>query len=175
MDVAARHPEDNDLLLHDIEHQLQRVADGDAVNRQIQRLVHISSLAAGGPALPDRPAREEDPSNPVSEYGKSKLAGEREVQKACKAAFVILRPPAVYGPRDEEFLRLFRAVKSHLLPKPGGAQALSTVFVKDLAEAVVTCLTHAAAAGKTYFVAAREVVTARTMAKEIAAVSFLGG
>ena len=43
------------------------------------------------------------------------------------------------------------------------------VFVKDLAEAVVTCLMHPAAAGKTYFVAAREVVTARTMAEEIAA------
>ena len=41
--------------------------------------------------------------------------------------------------------------------------------MKDLAEAVVTCLTHPAAAGKTYFVAAREVVTARTMAEEIAA------
>ena len=41
--------------------------------------------------------------------------------------------------------------------------------MKDLAEAVVTCLTHPAAAGKTYFVAGREVVTARAMAEEIAA------
>ena len=41
--------------------------------------------------------------------------------------------------------------------------------MRDLAEAVVTCLTHPAAAGRTYFVAAREVVTARTMAEEIAA------
>jgi dihydroflavonol-4-reductase len=136
---------------------------------QVQRLVHISSLAAAGPALSENPAHEEDEPRPVSEYGKSKLAGELEVRNQCRAEYVILRPPAVYGPRDEEFLRLFRAVKSHLLPKPGGAQALSMVFVKDLAEAVVTCLTHASAAGKTYFVAAREVVTARTMAKEIAA------
>ena len=38
-----------------------------AVNQQpgrIQRLVHISSLAAGGPAVPGRPAREEDPRTP---------------------------------------------------------------------------------------------------------------
>ena len=41
--------------------------------------------------------------------------------------------------------------------------------MRDLAEAVVTCLDHPAAAGKTYFVAAREVVTARSMAEEIAA------
>jgi nucleoside-diphosphate-sugar epimerase len=143
-----------------------------AVNGQagrVERLVYVSSLAAAGPALRERPAREEDVPQPVSEYGKSKLAGELEVRDHCRAEFVILRPPAVYGPRDTEFLRLFRAVKRHLLPKPGGAQALSMVFVRDLAEAVVTSLTHSAAAGKTYFVAAREVVTARMMGEEIAA------
>jgi len=144
----------------------------DAVNGQsgrVQRLVHISSLAAAGPALPEQPAREQDPPQPVSEYGQSKLAGELEVRHHCRAEHVILRPPAVYGPRDGEFLRLFGAVQHHLLPKPGVAQALSLVFVRDLAEAVVTCLDHPAAAGKTYFVASREVVTARRMAEEIAA------
>jgi nucleoside-diphosphate-sugar epimerase len=144
----------------------------DAINSQsgkIQRVVHISSLAAAGPALREMPAREDSPPRPVSEYGKSKLAGELEVSRHCRAEYVILRPPAVYGPRDVEFLRLFKAVKRHLLPKPSGGQALSMIFVKDLAEAVVTCLTHPAAAGKTYFVASRDVVTARAMAEEIAA------
>ena len=134
---------------------------------QVRRVVHISSLAAAGPA--DKPACEEDMPRPVSEYGKSKLAGELEVRNGCHAEYVILRPAAVYGPRDEEFLRLFKAVKNHLLPRPGGAQALSLVFVRDLAEAVVACLNHPAAAGKTYFVAAPEVVTAQKMAEEIAA------
>ncbi|MEI6390329.1 MAG: NAD(P)-dependent oxidoreductase [Verrucomicrobiota bacterium] len=144
----------------------------EAVNAQqgrVQRVVLISSLAAAGPAVPEKPAVEADSPRPVSQYGKSKLAGEREVQTHCCAEHVILRPPAVYGPRDAEFLRLFRAVKSHILPKPGGKQALSLVFAKDLAEAIVTCLQHPAAAGKTYFVAAREIVTARIMASEIAA------
>jgi nucleoside-diphosphate-sugar epimerase len=144
----------------------------NAVNAQqgrIQRLVHISSLAAAGPAQPEKPAREQDPPRPVSEYGKSKLAGELEVRNHCRAEQVILRPPAVYGPRDAEFLRLFQATKYHLLAKLGGGQALSLVFVRDLAEAIVTCLDHPTAAGKTYFVAAREVVTARTMAEEVAA------
>jgi nucleoside-diphosphate-sugar epimerase len=148
----------------------------DAVNAQggcIQRLVHVSSLAAAGPAVAEHPALETDPAGPVSEYGKSKLAGELEVQDHCQAEHVILRPPAVYGPRDGEFLRLFRAIKNHLLPKPTARQALSLVFVKDLAEAVVTCLMHPAAAGRTYYVAAREVVNARRMATEIA--SQMGG
>ena len=136
---------------------------------QVQRFVHISSLAAAGPALREKPAREADMPHPVSEYGTSKLLGEMEVIHHCRSEYVILRPPVVYGPRDAEFLRLFKAVKRHLLPGLGKAQALSLVFVKDLAEAVVACLTHPAAAGKTYFVASREVVTARTMAEEIAA------
>ena len=143
-----------------------------AVNGQegrVQRFVHISSLAAAGPAVRETPAREDDPPHPVSEYGRSKLAGELEVRNHCRAEYVILRPSAVYGPRDGEFLRLFKAVRNHLLPKPSGAQALSLVFVKDLAETVVTCILHPAAAGKTYFVASREVVTARSMGEDIAA------
>jgi nucleoside-diphosphate-sugar epimerase len=142
-----------------------------AVNEQkgqVQRLVHISSLAAAGPALREKPAKEEDVPRPVSEYGKSKLAAEQEVRNHRRGEYVILRPPAVYGPRDGEFLRLFRAVKNHLLPRMNQAQALSLVFVRDLAAAVTTCLSHPAAAGKTYFVAGREVVTARSMAEEIA-------
>ena len=144
----------------------------EAVNRQqgrIQRLVHLSSLAAGGPASPDQPAREDDLPHPVSEYGRSKLAGERELHDACKTEYVTLRPPAVYGPRDEAFLPLFKAVKAHILPRfGGGRQTLSLVFAEDLAEAVATCLTHPAAAGKTFYVASGEVTTAHAMAREIA-------
>jgi len=53
----------------------------EAVNQHgsIERLVHISSLAAAGPSAPDRPRRESDPLAPVSIYGQSKLAGEQEV------------------------------------------------------------------------------------------------
>ncbi len=136
---------------------------------QVQRLVHISSLAAAGPAPREKPAGEEDAPRPVSEYGKSKLAGEQEVRNHCRGEYVVLRPPAVYGPRDTEFLRLFKAVGSHLLPSVSGPQELSLVFVKDLAAVVATCLDHPAAGGKTYFVAGREVVTVRGMAQQIAA------
>ncbi len=145
----------------------------EAVNHQhdrIQRLVHISSLAAAGPAPPEKPARENDPPQPVSEYGKSKLAGECEVREKCRTGFVVLRPPVVYGPRDEELLRLFKAAKFQLLPTfGGGRQALSQVFVKDLAEAAVISLTHPAASGRTFFVASPEIVTAGELVKQIAA------
>jgi nucleoside-diphosphate-sugar epimerase len=134
----------------------------------VQRLVHISSLAAAGPSKPDTALSESDPSRPVSEYGRSKLAGEQEIREQCRSEYVILRPPAVYGPRDAEFLRLFRAVQRHLRPLPA-LQPLSLVFVVDLAETIVRCLTTENVSGKTYYVSSPEVVTARRMAEEIAA------
>jgi nucleoside-diphosphate-sugar epimerase len=136
---------------------------------QIQRLLHISSLAVTGPATPDKPAREEDPPHPISEYGKSKLAAELEIRDHCRVPFTILRPPAVYGPRDQEFLPMFEAVWRHIRPQPSARQSLSLVYVPDLAEAVAACLEHPAAVAKTYFVAHQEITTARLMADEIAA------
>jgi len=144
----------------------------EAVNQQrgsVERFVFVSSLAAAGPASPGRPARESDPPRPVSEYGRSKLAGEREVASRCAVSYTILRPPSVFGPRDAEFLRLFKSVKAHLLASfGGGRQELSFVYVEDLAQAVVTALSHPGADRETLFVAAREVVTARAFARLIA-------
>ncbi len=144
-----------------------------AINQQsgrVQRLVHLSSMAAGGAAPSERPASEDDPPRPVSEYGRSKLAGEQEVKEGCQAPFVILRPPSVYGPRDMEFLRLFKAAQAHFRPRIGGGrQALSFAFVKDLAAVVVACLDHPGVAGRSYYVAGPEVVTARALTEKIAA------
>jgi len=135
---------------------------------QIQRFVHISSLAVGGPATSDRPAREDDPPHPISEYGKSKFAGEQEARQ-CKSDFVILRPPAVYGPRDEALLPFFKATKAHVQLRVGSRPlALSLVFVRDLAETTVACLTKAEAVGKTFYVASPEITNAHAMAAEMA-------
>src|SRR5205823_14534370 len=87
----------------------------------------------------------------------------------CRGQFVILRPPSVYGPRDVEFLRPFRAIKHHLLPRPSDKQALSMVYVSDLAAVAVAVLEQPMAAAKTYFVAGPEVTTGRRLANEIAA------
>lgn len=143
-----------------------------AVNRrgaQIERLLLVSSLAAAGPGTKDHPRHERDQPGPVSDYGRSKLAAEREVTSECKADWTIIRPPAVYGPRDREFLRLFKAVKSHVLPRfGGGRQELSLVYVVDLAAAVVAALTHANASRELFFAGSPEVVTAAELAQRIA-------
>jgi nucleoside-diphosphate-sugar epimerase len=140
----------------------------NARDGQVQRLLHVSSLAVTGPGTAASPATENSPSRPVSHYGRSKLAAEGEVLEKCKTDWVIVRPPAVYGPRDRGFLPMFQAVKSHLMPRTNASQQLSLVYVKDLAKAIAGVLPHPAASGRTYFAAAPEIVTARQMAEEIA-------
>jgi nucleoside-diphosphate-sugar epimerase len=144
----------------------------DAINArqpQLHRLILISSLAASHPATSVNPAQEDDPSEPVTQYGRSKLAGELEVRAHCHVPFTILRPAAVYGPRDADFLHLFRAVRSGFAPHfGGGRQELSLVFAPDLAEATLAALDSARAVGKTFHVAAPGFVTAGQLTGEIA-------
>jgi len=137
--------------------------------QQVQRFLQISSLAASHPAPRHAPAREEDPSEPVSEYGKSKLAAEQAVLERCRVPFTILRPPAVYGPRDNAFLFFFQLAKARLVPKfLGGVQHLSMVLAQDLAEAAATCLSHPKAEGRIYFVASPDVLTPTEFGREVA-------
>lgn len=134
----------------------------------VRRFVLVSSLAAAGPGTREHPSREDAEPRPVSIYGRSKLAGERELAALCDGEYTIVRPPAVYGPRDAEFLKLFRTVKNRIRPLPS-PQPLSLVYVQDLAAVIVALLNHPGAAGQTVNVASTQTITAAQMAREIAA------
>jgi nucleoside-diphosphate-sugar epimerase len=58
-------------------------------NPQTKRFVYISSQAAVGPGKDDQPLDETAPCNPITDYGKSKLEGEKivlEYQKQIRHA-----------------------------------------------------------------------------------------
>ena len=118
------------------------------------RFVLVSSLAASGPSTRDRARIEDDTDAPVSAYGRSKLRGETALREvASDLSWTIVRPPAVYGPRDVDFLRLVRMVARGWAPRVGGeVQRLSLVHVHDLAQALVDALEHRDAHERTYFV-----------------------
>jgi len=123
-----------------------------AKNPDIQRIVHISSLAAMGPSVPGRPVQEGQESRPVSNYGRSKLAGQHIAEAhRDKLPIVILMPPAVYGPFDRAFLGLFACAKRGFSPVIGRAERwVSLIYAKDLARAVLVCLESEKAAGNEY-------------------------
>ena len=101
------------------------------------RFVLVSSMAAGGPAPRGAPLQGHEPPAPVTQYGRSKLAGE-ELLQATDLPWTIIRPPMVYGPRDQEVLKVFRIARSGIAPVFGdGSQELSAVYGPDLAAALI--------------------------------------
>ena len=132
------------------------------------RLVLVSSLAAGGPVPRGSRRMADEPANPVTDYGRSKLAGEAVV-RAGPLAWTIVRPPIVYGPRDTEFLRAFKAVRLGLIPVFGdGAQQLSLVYGPDLAAALAAIGRNEAAAGQVFYPCHREVLTSASLVTSLA-------
>jgi nucleoside-diphosphate-sugar epimerase len=125
-----------------------------AKNPSVRRIVHIGSLAALGPTLAGRPVNEGDERRPVSDYGRSKLAGHRIAEAHMdRLPIVLLMPPAVYGPFDKGFLSYFAWVKRGFYPMIGGEERrLSLIYVKDLARAVLLCLENDKAVGNEYIV-----------------------
>lgn len=104
-----------------------------------RRFVYLSSLAAAGPCIDGRGVRADDAPRPLTAYGRSKLAGERVVLEAAeRIETVVLRPPAVYGPRDTDLFHFFRLASYGVVPVPTGpARPLQMVHVTDLAAALV--------------------------------------
>ena len=114
-----------------------------------RRLIYVSSLAAVGPATNGIPVEPADSPHPITAYGRSKLEGET----ACLAAaddleVVILRPPAVYGPRDRDLYLSFRIARRGILPIPSGPERhLQFIHVHDLVEAMLRAATAPRASG----------------------------
>lgn len=99
-------------------------------------LVYVSSLAAAGPSSCPEGKSPKDSPEPISAYGRSKLAGEEAV-RAYQGPWLILRPPAIYGPRDRDVFIFFRLASSGLVPYPNGISYLTVAFVKDVVLAVL--------------------------------------
>lgn len=120
-----------------------------------RRLVFISSQAAAGPATAvDRPTSEDMEPAPVEDYGRSKLEAERMIGAAADVPFAIVRPAAVYGPYDRDFLAMFRLAKRGMaIHAANRDQWISIVHVDDVAAGVVLASTRAEAVGRTFFVA----------------------
>jgi nucleoside-diphosphate-sugar epimerase len=105
------------------------------------RLVHVSSLAAAGPAPPHAPRSEDDPPAPMTAYGRSKLEGERAIASVAGLRAIVLRPGVVYGSGDRALLPLFRLAAYGVLPLIGRREAAYTfVHVSDVVRTIAAAV-----------------------------------
>ena len=124
------------------------------------RVLVTSSLEAMGPnALrPDGtpiPATEADPPRPISMYGRSKARMEEVVRaRFADLGVTVVRPPAVYGPREADIYEMIKGASRGLFPivGEGAVPRLSLVHVRDLARGMADLLGAPEAADETYFV-----------------------
>ena len=149
--VSARSQDEFNRANVDATENILRVADQAGV----KNVVILSSLAAAGPSN-GSPKTEKDIMKPVSMYGQSKKTMEEMIQRtAGKSMSVkILRPPAVYGPREDQIFTLFKMMKYGITPIVGDGYTpkLSIVYVADVVNGIVKAAEQNDKGIETYFI-----------------------
>ncbi len=136
----------------DLPHSLVRACEQTGV----RRVVHISALGVNS----------EHPERLPSQYLRSKSRGER-VLKQARLALTVIRPSVIFGAEDR-FLNTFAQLQrlAPFVPLAGAHARLQPVWVEDVAQAVVACLTEPherGSLGRTYEAAGPEVYTLREL------------
>jgi dihydroflavonol-4-reductase len=134
-------------------------------------VVYVSSQAAAGPCREGDALREMDECAPVSHYGRSKLEGERALEKrAAQLPYIILRPSTIYGPRDTEMYLFFKFINRGIEPALGWDERyVSLCYISDLVDALLLAGGKEKAGGEVYFVAHDEVWDWRGISRQAAA------
>ena len=126
----------------------------------VKKVVILSSLAAAGPSN-GTPKSEGDPMNPVSMYGESKKRMESLIHEIAPKdmSITILRPPAVYGPREDQIFTLFKMMKNGIAPIVGDGYEpeLSMVYVQDVIQGIIKAEKQNQAGVNTYFISGEKI------------------
>jgi len=131
----------------------------------VEHFIYLSTAGVMG-WLTTVPADIDHPYAPVSLYEKTKCQAELKVKQAItekNLPATIIRPSHVYGPRDPNTVKLFKMMKlGRVFPVIGGGHSLfQPVYVDDMIQALISCVSTKAALGKTYIVAGSEAITFR--------------
>ncbi len=99
------------------------------------QFVFMSSLAAIGPST-NTPITSKTDYHPITPYGQSKQKAEKRLMDS-PINYLILRPTAVFGPGDKDFLQLFRSIQMRFeMPLRVPGQKISLIYVDDLVKIV---------------------------------------
>ncbi len=125
-----------------------QAAKNTMMGAHCDRFVHVSTIAATGPGE----VTESTECHPISSYGQSKWEGEQVVREyRNETPLTIIRPPVVYGERDEGLLDMFRTLQWGLRPRIGGPKWISIVHARDLVEGILQAAEASVAENETYF------------------------
>ena len=143
-----------------------------AAEAGVCRFVFVSTIKVNGEGR-DAPYAEFDLPSPQNPYAISKWEAEQvltQIATETGLEVVTLRCPLVYGPGVKgNFLRLLQAVDRGIpLPLALARNCRSLIYLDNLTDAIATCLTHPAAAGKTYLVSDGEDVSTAELIARIA-------
>lgn len=139
----------------------------------VRRFIYVSSIKVNGEHTEGKAFTEDDIPAPQDSYGVSKWQAEQMLQEIGHETgmeIVILRPPLVYGPGVKaNFYSLIKLVGKGLpLPLAAIRNRRSMIYVDNLVDALIVCVTHPAAAGQTYLVSDGESVSTPQLVKDIA-------
>lgn len=112
-----------------------------ACERYGTKLLHISSdYVFDGEKT--GPYTEEDTANPISVYGRSKLAGEEAIQQSS-CDFIIVRPQWLFGPHGKNFVSTILTIaREKGTVSVVNDQYGSPTYSKDLAKAIRLLIEH---------------------------------
>ena len=122
-------------------------------NPRIQKFIYLSSQAAAGPSRNGNKKKESDQCKPVSPYGQSKQMGEElAMAHAQELPLLILRPSAVYGPRERDIYTFFKLLSKRIKPcLPSKDQHISLCYVEDIIQAILLAAQVKGSSGEIFF------------------------
>jgi nucleoside-diphosphate-sugar epimerase len=126
-----------------------------AQKNKVKNIVVLSSLAAAGPSH-GTPIDETRDYEPVSMYGRSKRDMEKVIHEIAgkQDSVKIIRPPAVYGPREDQIFTYFKTFNKGLSTIVGDGinPRLSMVYVDDLIDGIIKASSKTDKGIYTYFI-----------------------
>jgi nucleoside-diphosphate-sugar epimerase len=143
----------------------------EAAKAGVKRFVQCSTIGVHG-TIQNPPGDEQSPIRPDDYYQQTKYEGEvvsRELSQKLGMPLVVVRPAAIYGPKEERFLKLARAIKNGTFVMFGrGEVRYHFVHVEDLSDAFVLCSKIDGAIGETFIIADDHAITLNEVARIVA-------
>jgi nucleoside-diphosphate-sugar epimerase len=143
-----------------------------AAAKGVKRFIYLSSIKVNGECTQGQAFNEHSIPSPHDAYAISKYRAEQALQRVAAETgieVVILRPPLIYGPGVKaNFYNLLKLVDSGLpLPFAKLQNRRSLVYVGNLVDLLMLCISHPGAADQTFLVSDGEAVPTSKLIQQI--------